>query len=451
MKAPAILLSIFVLFPHFVLAQNDYSLDLSQIEKETERKPYSLGGYLEFRPNSFWLDKDAALYKLSFYDRSKRRTLDEYNFAVLLDASYQKGILHSFLRTNVELKESSIESSGEITVFEGYVSLKPTPLLTVDLGKKTLKWGKGYAWNPVAFVDRPKDPDDPALPLEGFIVASADYIKAFSGPLQAVSLTPVIIPVYQNTNDDFGKSSGVNFAGKLYFLFYDTDIDFMFLAGSSKPSRFGMDFSRNITSNWAVHGEFAFVDDFEKTFVDSNGMTFQERYDAKSYILGMRYLTKRDTTFIFEYYRNSAGYDTGEMNEFFEFVNEWNDLFLTSGDDALLKKASAAAEKGYAVRSPMTDYLYTRISQKEPFGILYLTPSVTWIFNVDDESYSLSPELLYTGITNLQLRLKAGFIVGQRNTEYGEKRNDCRLEFRLRYYFDATKFRLQLDGTQRRR
>ena len=45
----------------------------------------------------------------------------------------------------------------------------------------------------------------------------------------------------------------------------------------------------------------------------------------------------------------------------------------------------------------------------------------------------------YTGITNLDLRLKADFNVGQRGTEYGEKRNDHRVEFRVRYYFDATK------------
>ena len=440
MKSLTILLSIFVLFPHFVLAQEDYAFGLSQIEKEIERKPYSLGGYLEFRPNFFWLDKDAALYKVNFYDRSKRRTLYENNFALLLDASYRKGIFDFFLRTNAELKESSVESSGEITMFEGYVSLKPMPLLTVDLGKKTLKWGKGYAWNPVAFVDRPKDPDDPGLPLEGLIVASADYIKSFGGPLQTVSFTPVIIPVYENINDDFGKINSVNFAGKLYFLFHDTDIDFMFFTGNSKASRFGIDFSRNIGSNCAIHGEFAFVDDFEQKFIDSNGMTFQRRYDAKSYLLGMRYLTRYDTTFIFEYYRNGTGYGTGEMNDFLEFVDKGCDLFLVSGDDALLSKASALAEEGYSGRNPMTDYLYTRISQKEPFGMLYLTPSVTWIFNIDDGSYSLSPELLYTGITNLQLRLKAGFIVGQRGTEYGEKQNDCRIEFRVRYYFDATKF-----------
>ena len=72
--------------------------------------------------------------------------------------------------------------------------MKPSPSLKIDTGKKTIKWGKGYAWNPAAFVDRPKDPDEPELDLEGFIVASADYIKSFQGPLKTFSFTPVLVP-----------------------------------------------------------------------------------------------------------------------------------------------------------------------------------------------------------------------------------------------------------------
>jgi len=43
--------------------------------------------------------------------------------------------------------------------------------------------------------------------------------------------------------------------------------------------------------------------------------------------------------------------------------------------------------------------------------------------------------LLYTGITNLDLRLKAGFIAGENLSEYGERPNDYRVELRARYYF----------------
>ena len=83
----------------------------------------------------------------------------------------------------------------------------------------------------------------------------------------------------------------------------------------------------------------------------------------------------------------------------------------------------------------MRDYLYFRVSQKEPFDILYFNPAITWIFNVDDQSFSLSPELVYTGITNLELRLKGTVLAGQGLSEYGEKQNDYRIELRARYYF----------------
>jgi hypothetical protein len=446
MKLLKILLSLFILFPYLALAQEEYSFDLSEIEKQVEKKPYSIGGYFEFRPNFFWLDQDSAFYKLRFFDRSKRKTLDEYNFRLLLDATYQKGIANFFLRTNADLLESDLESDVDANILEGYMSLKPSPFFAIDLGKKTLNWGKGYAWNPVGFLQRPKNPDDPDLPLEGFIVASADYIKSFNGPLQTVTITPVLIPVYEDINDDFGDINHVNFAGKIYLLFYDTDIDFMFLTGGSKSSRLGVDFAKNITTNFELHGEFAFIDDFKEKVIDRDGKIFERIDYETSYLLGLRYLTRYDTTFIMEYYHNGTGFTKDEMQDFFAFIEEGEDLFLTSGDDGLLGKASSLAEKTYGSRNPMRDYLYLRISQKEPFDILYFTPSITWIYNINDRSYSLSPELLYTGITNLEFRLKGGIIVGARETEYGEKQNDYRLELRVRYYFDATKLANWIKG-----
>ena len=83
----------------------------------------------------------------------------------------------------------------------------------------------------------------------------------------------------------------------------------------------------------------------------------------------------------------------------------------------------------------MEDYLYLRLSQKEPFDILYFTPALTTMVNLNDHSYSITPELLYTGVTNLELRLRAGFSRGSQDSEFGEKPNDYRIEFRMGYYF----------------
>jgi len=100
-----------------------------------------------------------------------------------------------------------------------------------------------------------------------------------------------------------------------------------------------------------------------------------------------------------------------------------------------LKKGLNITEGNYCRMNPDREYLYLRISQKEPFDILYFTPSLTGILNINDKSFSMSPEFLYTGITNLELRLKAGFIAGESLSEYGERQNDYRVEFRMRYYF----------------
>ena len=148
-------------------------------------------------------------------------------------------------------------------LYEGFLSLNPSSSWKIDAGKKTFKWGKGYAWNPVAFIDRPKDPDDPEVGMEGFFALSADYTKSFDGPLKTVSFTPVLQPVYDHINAEFGKKDYLNLAGKLYLLLYDTDIDLIFLTGGSRTTRYGADFSRNMGTNWEIHGEIAYIKDVQ--------------------------------------------------------------------------------------------------------------------------------------------------------------------------------------------
>ena len=431
MKLLIILLSLLIYFPKIVIAQEEHSFDLSEMEK----KPYHIGGYLELRPVLFSLDKDSSLYKLRFYNRNEGDTVEEYNFTIQLDGSYEKGIFKLYAKINTDFKESYLGWSEETDLFEGYLSLKPSSSLTLEIGKKTLKWGKGYAWNPIAFVDRIKDPDDPELPLEGYIVASADYIKSFDGHLKTFSFTPVLVPVYDHTNSDFGRIDHLNFAGKLYFLLYDTDIDFIFLGGGSKTKRYGIDFSRNITTNLEIHGEFALFNNYKKVFIDRAGSIFSTEYDATSYLLGVRYLTSLDTTFILEYYHNGTGFSKSATKDYFSFIDRGYNLYHSSGDDSLLKTASHITKESYGRMNPMRDYLYLRISHKEPFNILYLTPAITGIFNIKDKSFFISSELLYNAITNLELRLKTTFLIGDKYTEYGEKQNDYRVELRVRHYF----------------
>jgi len=413
------------------LRAEEYSFDLSEVEK----KPYHLGGYAELRPVLYGLDRDAALYQLRFYNRDEGHTLPEYNAALQLEGGIEKGITKLFVRTNTAYQNSYLGATTTTTAYEAFLSVKPAPSLTIDAGKRTLKWGKGYAWNPVAFVDRPKNPDEPDLNLEGFIVASADYIKSFNGPLKTLSITPVLIPVSEHVNDDFGETNHLNTAGKIYLLLYDTDIDFLFLTGASRPSQYGMDISRNITTNLEVHGEFSRIDDFTRSYIGSNGSYYKTVYDATNWLLGLRYLTEKDTTYILEYYHNGTGFTEQEMQDYFTFVHNAYDSYLSTGNDAVLQRAAAVTEKSYGRANVGREYVYLRVSQKDPFEILYWTPAVTAIVNTEDRSYSLSPEISYTGITNFEMRLKGTVLAGDKLSEYGEKPYDYRVELRARYYF----------------
>ena len=421
----------FWLIPLLAVAEESYTFDPA----ETEKKPYSLAGYVEFKPVLFGLDHDSAFYKQRFFSDPRGQNLLEANGRIQLEGSFEKNIFRIYAKTNTDLKSSYSGESERTTFYEAYGSVKPSSNLKFDIGKKTMKWGKGYAWNPVAFVDRPKDPDDPETAMEGYVLATADYIKSFNGPLKTFSFTPVLFPVYDHVNDTFGNNYKLNIAGRLYFLLYDTDIDLMFMTGGSRTDRYGFDFSRNITTNFEVHGELAYVQNFQKNVLDVNGNRYQVEGDAVSYVIGIRHLTTFDLTTIIEYYHNGMGFSGDDMKNYYTYIIRGYNTYQATGNAAALGNAQQMAEGGYGRSNAMGNYLYVRFSQKEPFDILYFTPSLTWMMNTDDQSWSLTPELLYTGFTNWEFRLRTGIIVGAGNSDFGEKQNDYRIELRVGYYF----------------
>ena len=431
MKSICLCIIILGLFVLTASAQEEYTFDISEVEK----RPFHFGGYFEFRPVLFGLDENSSFYFLKFYNQNEGKTLTEHNFLALLDASYEKGIVGAKIRTNTDVKSSFSGWSSSTKLYEAFFSIKPSLFSQIVIGKKRMKWGKGYAWNPVAFIDKHKDPNDPEIALEGFTVVSADYIRSFKGPLKTITITPYLLPVVNHINSGFGELNNLNFGGKIYFLFHDTDIDFMFLNGGSVPARFGIDFSRNIISNFEIHGEFSYIPNFRKRWLDQEGNLREKEYSSKSFLAGIRFLTITSTTFFLEYYRNGEGFTAQEMEDFYVFVKNAQHSFFLTGNDNLIKLAAGPLSEHYRKFTPMRNYMYLRISQKEPFNILYFIPSLTSVINLNDKSFSMALELLYNPVTNLELRVKGTAIFGKRGSEFGEKQNDFRLELRGRYYF----------------
>lgn len=411
-------------------AAESYTFDVSAFEK----KPIELGGYVEFKQQHSELNQDGAIYLINFYN-DPREQLNETTLTFKPSGKFRYGDASLNFRANLEGSWETRGYEGEARFDELYASYKPDPGLTLDAGKIALKWGKGYAWNPIGFVQRIKDPNDPELALQGYTMLGADVIRNFDGPLRTVAFTPLAIPASDDINSDFGTGSHTNVAAKLYLLYHDTDIDLAFLSKGSRSRRYGFDFSRNLATNLEIHGEWAHYADAQWTVTTATGSTTVTRGDAESYLLGLRYLSAQDTTYILEYYRNGLGLTETEMQDFVQFVDNAYAQYLATGNDALLSRAASLAQGGYGRPNPGRHYLYLRVTQKEPFDILYFTPALTVIANTDDGSTSVTPELLYTGFKNTELRLRAVFLNGGAGTEFGERQISSRIEFRARLYF----------------
>ncbi|HVQ61914.1 MAG TPA: hypothetical protein VMS53_07520 [Burkholderiales bacterium] len=408
-------------------AQEEPGFDASQFE----RKWFELGGYVELKQEHFALNPPGAFYKLNYLGKPQLENLDRTTGTLQLVGKVRPGVGTFDFRTNSDLFWDQLGSDRVNTVYDAAYSGRPKPELTMEAGKRAMRWGKGYAWNPIGFVERPKDPNDPTLAREGYGMADADLIFSPGGDLHTIAFTPVVLPVSENLNNDFGASGHLNPAAKLYLLYRDTDIDFAWQGKGSRPARYGLDFSRNLVSNFEIHGEWARILDFQKPVTDASGQVTIDTRDATNWLAGLRYLTEGETTYIAEVYRNGTGYTTAESDLFYQLV----DTAFATGNAALQQKALLLGQTSYGRPNPGQEYLYFRAQQKDALGIVYFQPAIFAIMNWQDRSYQVTPELQYTGITNLELRFRAFFLFGGKSTDFGEKQNSRKIEIYARYYF----------------
>ncbi len=406
-----------------VLAQDDdFSFDFEEFSKS----PWMFDGFLQGSLDYLSLNPESPFFPLASLDEQNQTHRYLGGTELQLGVTYQHRALTFYGLGKLEQAYNGFEWESDALLYEGNATWQINPNAFVTAGKILPRWGKGYAWNPTDFMGRLKNPSDPDLSLEGRWIGQIDFVKSFDGPLRNAALTALFLPVSEYINENFGEIDHFNVAGKLYLLFHDTDIELMALSSGSKPGHFGLTLSRNLTANFEIHGEAALLQDHTKVIVHSDGTVTQSTYDTQNYLAGVRYLSSANTTYIFEYYHNGQGYSDRETDDMFDYLNRLN-------NEQLVALGSNLAS--YQVPNFMRNYLFLKTSQKEPFGWLYLTPSLYSIINVSDGSFNLIPEAVYTGVENLELRVRTSLLFGADGTEYGGKANTWKLELRGRLYF----------------
>lgn len=410
-------------------AAEEFKFDASEFEK----KPLEFSGYFEQKEEGLKLQGDTPAYKLAYpgdpgqehllrststLNAGGKWNLDPFVADLRFEASYAyDGLLHG---------------SDDTKVMDGGLRWSSGPDLTLDLGKRVQRWGKGYAWTTVGFIERPKDSSDPQASREGLVMASGEWTKRMTGPISAIGLAAFSVPTNDRMNEDFGTTAHLNPAAKLYLLALDTDIDLMWRGKGARPESYGFDFSRNLNTALEVHGEWARTLDAPRNTMTATGTISSRIRDSSAWLLGMRYLTPGEVTWIGEYYHNGGGYSEAELDDFYQFLDT---ALATDAAPALVSKAQRAAQAGYGKSNPGQDYLYVKASVSEPFDWVYGAASLTAMTNLNDGSWQITPEVNYTGFKDIELRARLILLGGPPDSEFTEKSVSDRLEVYARFYF----------------
>lgn len=341
-------------------ANDDYSFDFEEIEL----KSYKFGGFIKGEHKYQNTNTSSAKYS-SINDSS----FNTYIGQVQADLDYYLDSFTFSTQLNAKYTKIDDDSDDEINAFQAYISYSPNQNHTFDAGKKSLKWGKGYFANPIAVLDRDKDPSDPEASREGYILARYSYNKSLQrDDLKNISFDTVYLKSDESINNDFSSKPSRVVAFKAYFLYMDTDIDLIYVSNNEANEKIGFDISKNLETNFEIHAEYK----------KENSIKNDE------YLLGLRYLTASDLTIISEYlYRKS----------------------VQSTNLALYDRK----------------YLISKLSQKEPFEVLYSTLYVKNTLNIEDSSHQDSLGVIYEFSNNINLDISYLKNTGGANTQFGKK------------------------------
>ena len=403
----------------------DYDFDIP----EEEEAKIEFNGNLDAKWGLLETRKSSPFFGLQFYDIAEKDDyLSQYRLDFYLDGVYRHKQVGFFMKTFYQYaREAPLSPS----VFELYGSLNLSPRWSMSIGKRRFNWGKGYAFNPVGYVNAEKDPENPDLALAGKTSVYISYNRSFtSNLLQNFSVGAILLPPEAEINEKFASADKIGAAFKIYFLLKNIDIDIMAAFKKNEPQRVGVDFSTNMRENLEIHAEFSYAQDEIKYFI-ADDLISQQEMDGGSYLLGLRYLNRFNTTLVAEYYHNNSGLS---KNEFSSYVNYLYSS-LESNIPELLNSAKSVMSTTLRSKTLMHDYLYVKLSQPEPFSLLYTSISMFAIYNIGDKSFLFSPQLSYKPYTNFEVLLWPFLFYGGNDTEYGSKQFERKIEIWMRFYF----------------
>ncbi|MEW6709291.1 MAG: hypothetical protein AB1403_05645 [Candidatus Riflebacteria bacterium] len=419
---------ILVFLAAFPALAEDYSFD---VESFTPKR-LEMDFRLDLRPGFSWFNAASRFYQLAYAEKEPRSFQQNHSVLAGTNGKYRLGSNSGFHFDGLLTISRFAGTTRDSHVLnESYVLFDVSPALQIGAGKRTFKWGKGYAWNPVNFAGRQKDLNDIDLALSGYSMLFSQFTRSGSGYLSNLTLTLAYLPVLHDLNDDFTVCESNNLVAQLYLLLGNTDVDLYMHLGESGNRRFGIDFSRNLAENHEIHAELVGALEQTDIGIRPGGAVVRDSARRNSLIVGTRYLDRNDVTYIFEYLHNGAGLEQEEMHSFYSAA----DQAVRLQNRPQMRQQAYNFSQFINRQFVMKDYLYFKASKPELFNHLYLNGSLFTLGNLADKSSSTTFEISYTGTTNQIVTLRYTANLGNRNSEFGQKLSSDRVELRCQYFF----------------
>jgi hypothetical protein len=389
---------------------------LAAFAQETREDKLEIGGALEVPYSLLFPRTDSPAYELQYFGKDSPDILSTYSPTLYLNGDYQTGKAGVHIKTVTTV---SGESDPAFALYELYGNYYPSDSSFIQAGKRTLRWGKGYAFSPVGYISPVKDPEDPEASLAGYSLINYQYSRSFSSEiLNNIALDLVVLPAVPASTMKAADAEDTSAAGKFYLMVWDTDIDFMAYYGKDKPLKYGMDISRNIVGELEVHGEISRFQDQPKYTISGPSLRTEE-LDGFAYLVGLRWLNAWNVTTILEYYHNDAGLTRDEFLDYGSYLES----AIAAGTGPAVSGALNLSKSYFGGSNLMRDYLYLKFSKPEPLGMVDTSFSIYSIYNILDRSSSAGFQIGYKPVTNLEIVFQAAVLLGPEDTEFGSKPN----------------------------
>ena len=303
--------------------------------------------------------------------------------------------------------------------------------LDMTVGRKILKWGPGYAFNPTGVVEPARSPSDPTDRLGQNVGPTLISMNAFFGK---TSLTLVYLNDAQFESGAFHWGEH-DYAMRAYTFLNGLDLSGILHYRQGDRLEAGTNWSYVIGENLELHGEFLAKkgsstlyheilssDNPDQIF---SSYPYTARFDNSSEIfykllLGEQYTFENGVNIAIEYYRNMEGLSKSEWNQWMKFVNFQNGIqqgsilvppeMVGPSRNNLLWALQTLSPRG-----TMRDYLFGR----EYYSDGNWSFEFIQLMNGDDASVVLLPTVSYRISQFFSVYVRFTSFLGKSDSEYG--------------------------------